>query len=153
MVMSCMRIPEWQGVKCCATYKPKAWRLRCASTYGISTHGSTSSGVSVTVPYFPHPRQNFAKKALEKKEKDFISSYKFEDKKLGIYKKFLEALKLPQSDEIRLIIQDLMLQMERAVSSSTYPSGRDLLKKMTQLKFLHICHQIICLPTWQEVAY
>ncbi|MFI5405998.1 MAG: hypothetical protein ACHQ1D_05740 [Nitrososphaerales archaeon] len=81
-------------------------------------------------PYFPDPRLNFAKKALEKKEKDFISSYKFEDKKLEIFKKFLEAQKLPQSDEIRLIIQDLMLQMERAVSSSTYPSGRDLNKKM-----------------------
>ena len=68
---------------------------------------------------------------LEKKGERFsISSYKFEDKKLEIYKKFLEAQKLPQSDEIRLIIQDLMLQMERAVSSSTYPSGRDLNKKM-----------------------
>ena len=50
--------------------------------------------------YFPHPRLNFAKKQLEKKKKDsFISSYKFEDKKLGIYKKFLDAQKLPQSDE------------------------------------------------------
>ena len=44
--------------------------------------------------YFPNPRLNFAKKALEKKEKDFISSYKFEDKKLGIYKLYLDALKL-----------------------------------------------------------
>ena len=51
--------------------------------------------------YFPHPRQDFNKDILEKKKADsFISSYKFEDKKLGI--------------------NDLLLQMERAVSSSSY---------------------------------
>jgi hypothetical protein len=86
---------------------------------------------SYRAPYFPDPRGNFAKKALEKKEKDFISSYKFEDKKLGIYKMFLDAQKLPPSDERNLIVQDLFSQMERAVSSSPYPLGQDLFKKMT----------------------
>ena len=82
-------------------------------------------------PYFPDPRRNFAKKALEKKEKDFISSYKFEDKRIGIYKIFLDALKLPPSDERNLIVQDLFIQMQRAVSSSPYPLGQDFFKKMT----------------------
>ena len=53
---------------------------------------------------------------LEKKKADsFISSYKFENKILGIYKKFLDALKLPPSEEKNLIVPDLILQMERAV--------------------------------------
>jgi len=49
--------------------------------------------------YFPHSRQDFNKDILKKKADSFISSYKFEDKKLGIYKKFLDALKLPRSEE------------------------------------------------------
>ena len=56
-------------------------------------------------PYFPHPRQDSVKDILEKKKADsFISSYKFEDKILGIYKKFLDALKLPPSEEKNLIV-------------------------------------------------
>ena len=69
-------------------------------------------------PYSPHPHQDSIKDILEKKKADsFISSYKFEDKKLGINKKFRDALKLPASEEKNSIINDLLLQMERAVSS------------------------------------
>src|SRR6476646_11815161 len=40
--------------------------------------------------YFPHPLQDFNNDNMEKKKADsFISSYKFEDKKLSIYKNFL----------------------------------------------------------------
>ena len=57
--------------------------------------------------FFPHPRQDFNKDILEKKKADsFISSYKFEDKKLGINKKFRDAIKLPASEEKNLIIHD-----------------------------------------------
>ena len=83
--------------------------------------------------YFPQsPPKTSPRSTMKKKKEDsFISSYKFEDKKLGIYKKFRDALKLPPSEEKNLIIKDLMLQMERAVSSSSYQFWLDPIKEMT----------------------
>jgi hypothetical protein len=104
--------------------------------------------------YFSHPRQDFNKDILEKKKADsFISTYKFEDKILGIYKKFLDALKLPSSEEKNLIVQDLMLQMKRAVSSSSYPMGQQLFRGMTASKFLTYPSGSDSPPTWwQEIG-
>ena len=83
--------------------------------------------------YFSHPLQDFNNDNMEKKKADsFISSYKFEDKKLGIYKKFLDALKLPPSEEKNLIVQDLQdLQMELAVSPIPYPMREVIFNGMT----------------------
>ena len=68
--------------------------------------------------YFPQqPPEALVKSAKEKKDEAFISSYKFQDKRLGICKKFLDATKLSPSKERNLIIEDLMLQMEWASSN------------------------------------
>jgi hypothetical protein len=99
--------------------------------------------------YFPHPRQDFNKDILEKKKADsFISSYKFEDKKLGINKKFRDALKLPASEEKNLIINDLLLQMERAVSSSSYQLWLGPLKEITSTKTYPSSSDSV--PIWQQ---
>jgi hypothetical protein len=100
-------------------------------------------------PYFPHPRQDSVKDILEKKKADsFISSYKFEDKKLGINKKFRDALKLPASEEKNLIINDLLLQMERAVSSSSYQLWLGPLKEITSTKTYPSSSDSV--PIWQQ---
>lgn len=99
--------------------------------------------------YFPHPLQDFNKDILEKKKADsFISSYIFEDKKLGINKKFRDALKLPASKEKNLIINDLLLQMERAVSSSSYQFWLGPLKEITSTKTYPSSSDSI--PIWQQ---
>ena len=105
-------------------------------------------------PYFPRPRQDSVKDILGRKKADsFISSYKFEDKILGIYKKFLDALKLPRSEEKNLIIQDLILQMKRAVSSSSYPMGQDFFKGMTLSNLLTYPSPSDSVPMWwQEIS-
>ena len=105
-------------------------------------------------PYFPHPRQDSIKDILEKKKADsFISSYKFENKILGIYEKFLDALKLPPSEEKNLIVPDLILQMERAVSSSPNPLRQDFFKLMTSSKTLIYPSPSHSVPIWhQEIA-
>jgi hypothetical protein len=87
---------------------------------------------------------------VKKKADSFISSYKFEDKILGIYKKFLDALKLPPSDEKNLIVPDLILQMKRAVSSSPNPLRQDFFKAMTSSKILIYPSPSDSAPIWQQ---
>ncbi|MGA9744527.1 MAG: hypothetical protein WBQ16_07905 [Nitrososphaeraceae archaeon] len=95
--------------------------------------------------YFPHPRQDFNNDILEKKKADsFISSYKF-----GINKKFHDALKLPASEEKNLIINDLLLQMERAVSSSSNQFWLGPLKEITSTKTYPSSSDSV--PIWQQV--
>jgi hypothetical protein len=81
--------------------------------------------------YFPQlSHEGLVKSAKEKKEEAFISSYVFQDKKLGIFKKYLDARKLSPSEERNLIVKDLLLQMELA-SSNPSKFWLDTLKIMT----------------------
>lgn len=88
---------------------------------------------------------------MKKKEEDsFISSYKFEDKRLSTYKKFLDAQKLPSSKDKNLIIQDLVSQMEHVVSSSPHQFWLDPLKVMASAK-IFTCPSLDALPpNWQD---
>lgn len=129
-------------------------RFRCLGSFKIRVSHIRHIPWITMIPYFPHPRQDSVKDILEKKKADsFISSYKFEDKILGIYKKFLDALKLPRSEEKNLIIQDLILQMKRAVSSSPYPMGQDFFKGMTLSNLFTYPSRSDSAPTsWQEIS-
>ena len=110
-------------------------RFKCLRSFKIRVSLHQAYSEDYSVPYFPHPHQDSIKDILEKKKADsFISSYKFEDKKLGINKKFRDALKLPASEEKNLIINDLLLQMERAVSSSSYQFWLGPLREITSTK-------------------
>jgi hypothetical protein len=100
--------------------------------------------------YFPHTsHEGFTKGALEKKEQSFISSYKFEDKELGIYKKFRDAIKLSPSEDRDLIVKDLMLQMKR-VSSNPNQFWLDPLKTMTWAKITYPSPSDSVSTCWQE---
>jgi len=101
---------------------------------------------------FPPPtREGLVKSTKEKKEEAFISSYIFQDKKLGIYKKFLEATKLPPSDERNLIVEDLMLQMQRA-SSNPSQFWLDPLKIMTPAMITYPSRSDSAPTWWQEIS-
>jgi len=101
--------------------------------------------------YFPHLHQDLNNDILEKKKADsFITSYKFEDKKFGIYKKFLDALKLPASEYKNLIVSDLILQMKRAVSP-TVSNRQAIFNGMTSPEFLaYPSPSDSILAYWQE---
>jgi hypothetical protein len=102
--------------------------------------------------YFPHTsHEGFTKGALEKKEESFISSYKFEDKKLGIYKKFRDATKLSPSEDRDLIVKDLMLQMQRA-SSNPNQFWLDALKIMTPAMITYPSRSDSAPTWWPEIS-
>ena len=101
---------------------------------------------------FPPPtREGLVKSTKEKKEEDFISSYIFQDKKLGIYKKFLEATKLSPSEERNMIVEDLMLQMKRA-SSNPSQFWLDPLKIMTSAMITYPSPSDSVPMWWQEIS-
>ena len=99
--------------------------------------------------YFPQQSpEALVKSAKEKKDEAFISSYKFQDKRLGIYKKYLDSTKLSPSKERNLIIEDLMLQMERA-SSNVNQFWLDPSKIMTSTTKIYPSPTDI-VPIWQQ---
>ena len=101
---------------------------------------------------FPPPtREGLVKSTKEKKEEAFISSYIFQDKKLGIYKKFLEATKLSPSEERNMIVEDLMLQMQRA-SSNPSQFWLDPLKIMTSAMITYPSRSDSAPTWWQEIS-
>jgi hypothetical protein len=95
--------------------------------------------------------EGFAKGSKEKKEEAFISSYIFQDKQLGIYKKFRDATKLSHSEDRDLIVKDLMLQMER-VSSNPNKFWLDPLKIMTSAKITYPSPSYSAPAWWQEIS-
>jgi hypothetical protein len=102
--------------------------------------------------YFPQlSHEGLVKSTKEKKEEAFISSYIFQDKKLGIHKKFLDATKLSPSEERNLIVEDLMLQMERA-SSNPYQFWQNPLKIMTSAKITYPSPSDSAPTWWQEIS-
>lgn len=79
----------------------------------------------------------------------FISSYKFEDKKLSIYKKFLDAQKLPDCQDKNLIMEDLVLQMEHLVNSNPNQFWFDFFKVMTSYKSAPCQSVVEFAPNWR----
>jgi hypothetical protein len=103
-------------------------------------------------PYFPQlSHEGLVKSTKEKKEEAFISSYIFQDKQLGIYKKFRDATKLSHSEDRDLIVKDLMLQMER-VSSNPNQFWLDPLKIMTSAKITYPSPSYSAPTWWQEIS-
>jgi hypothetical protein len=99
--------------------------------------------------YFPQQSpEALAKGTKEKKDEAFISSYKFQDKILGIYKKFLDATKLSPSEYRTAIVDDLMLQMKRASSnpSQFWPEPLNLMTLPTKT----YSSPSNSVPSWQK---
>ena len=99
--------------------------------------------------YFPQqPPEALVQRTKEKKDEAFISSYKFQDKRLGIYKIFLDATKLPPSEYRTAIVDDLMLQMKRASSNpfQFWPEPLNL-KTSTMNTYSSPSNSV---PTWRK---
>lgn len=101
--------------------------------------------------YFPQLSHDALAKSTKEKKEAFISSFNFQDKKLGIYKKFLDATKLSPSADRNLIVDDLMLQMER-VSPSPNQFWLNPIKVMTSAKITYPSPSDSAPTWWPEIS-